>query len=139
MVLGDLLGRARPGADLPGVIVDAPAAVPTPDVLPSGVRRRLAAHAVLAGVLAGEFLSGMVIGLAWESRDDLGRMWVPDAVMATGDQGSGPAASTDAATATSAMTTSVVVVPPPPTPPPPPPPAMRTEPRNPFAVQIQAP
>jgi hypothetical protein len=121
------------------VTVDAPAAVPTPDVLPSGVRRRMAAHAVLAGVLAGEFLAGMVVGVAWETRDTLGRMWVPDAVMATGDKVPGPAASTDAATATSAMTTSVVVVPPPPAPPPPPPPPMRTEPRNPFAVQVQAP
>jgi hypothetical protein len=110
-------------------------AVPTSDVLPSRVRRRLGARdGVLAGVLVLEFLVGVGAGVAWEAREDLGRWWLPDSVVAV-DSGPGAAA---AVSVTSAVTSSVwVTVPPPPSPPVPPPPPPRTEPRSPFEVQAR--
>lgn len=96
---------------------------PTPDVLPSGVRRRLGARdAVLALVLVGELLAGVGARAAWEQRDALGDWLVP--------------APTAAATGEPVEATTWVVVPPPPTPAPPPPPPRRTVPRNPFEAQV---
>jgi hypothetical protein len=103
-------------------------AVPASDVLPSAVRRRLGARdAALAGILAGELLTGVVLGAAWQAREDLGRILVPaPSVMATSDAPGVPV---------SGVTTTMISVPPPPTPPPPPPPPLREVPRNPFEVQ----
>lgn len=97
-------------------------AVPTPDVLPSGVRRRLGRRdAVLALVLVGELLAGVGLRALWESREELGAWLVPAPAVAAGPP---------------VVATTWVVVPPPPTPAPPPPPPLRTVPRNPFAVQL---
>lgn len=96
---------------------------PAPDVLPSGVRRRLGARdAVLALVLVGELLAGAGVRGAWEHRDALGERLLP-----------APAA---APTGQPVEATTWVVVPPPPTPAPPPPRSRRTVPRNPFAPQV---
>jgi hypothetical protein len=100
-------------------------AAPTPDVLPSGVRRRLGARdAWLAGVLAAELLAGAAVGAVWEARAELGWLVLPAPAAAEGD------ASGQVRTATT-----WVVVPPPLPPTAPPPPARRTVPRSPFEVQ----
>ena len=105
-----------------------PEAAPALHVLPTGVRRRLGRRdALLALVLTGELLAGMGLRVAWEHRDELGEICMPQAA---------PVAAESTSTSTSTMTsTSWVVVAPPPTEPPPPPPPLRTVPRNPFEAQ----
>ena len=98
--------------------------VPTQTVVPSGVRRRLGARdALLVAVLAAEVMSGVGARALWDNRAALGDVLVPaPAIAAVGT----PVEST----------TTWVVVPPAPTPAAVPPPPLRTDPRNPFAVQV---
>lgn len=113
----------RPRAVDAHVVSVATLAVPTPDVLPRGVRRRLGARdAVLALVLVGELLAGVGLRAAWESREAVATWLVP--------------APSVAAVGPPVTATTWVLVPPVPAPPPPPPPPRRTAPRNPFEVQL---
>ena len=99
--------------------------MPTPDVLPSGVRRRLSLRdALLPAVLSAELLAGVVLGGAWERRED---------VLTALSLDPAPAVAVPASASEPAA---VVVVPPVPPPPPPPPPPLRTVPHNPFAVLV---
>jgi len=98
--------------------------VPTADVLPTGVRRRLSGRdALLPAVLCAELLAGVLAGAAWESRAEVLQALAPPARPAP-------------VTVVEPVATTMVVVPPPPAPPTPPPPPLRTVPRNPFAVQV---
>lgn len=99
-----------------------PAAAATPDVLPSGVRRRLGPRdAGLAAILVGELLLGVGAHVAWDCRDALG-----------GGSRPRPVAVAAAATATEpALVVGAV-----PTASPEPLAPRRTVPRNPFAVQL---
>lgn len=100
--------------------VDAPEIlVPTPDVLPSSVRRRLGrADALLPAILFGELAAGVMLGMAWQAAS------------------SAPAVEMrPVSSAVSSARTEMVVVPAPVVPASAPPP-LRTEPRNPFAVQV---
>ena len=93
-------------------------AVPTSDVLPTGVRRRRGLRdLLLPAVLSGELLAGVLLGMAWEVASTVPPVTVPvsSTIASTGD--------------------AVVVVPPVAAPPTPPPPPRRTVPRNPFEVQ----
>ena len=98
--------------------------MPTADVLPTGVRRRLSRRdALLPAVLAAELLTGVVLGAGWEAREGvLAALSVP----------SEPAP----VVVVQPAATTMVVVPPPPAPPTPAPPPMRTVPHNPFVVLV---
>jgi len=122
----------RPGGvdHLPVSVVVLPEVAPAVHVLPTGVRRRPGRRdAVLALVLSGELLAGIGLRLAWEHREAIGDVLLPQAAAV-------PAES--AATSTSTMTTTWVVVPPAPVPTQaaPPPPPRRTDARNPFQAQV---
>lgn len=100
-------------------------AVPTPDVLPSGVRRRLGRRdAVLAAVLLGELLAGVGARAAWNARGTLAALGQPAPVAV--------AHLTSQAT----PDTGPLVLPPATTPPSPVALPLRTVPRNPFAAQL---
>ena len=93
--------------------------VPTADVLPMRVRRRLGrGDALLPAILFGELMAGIMLGMAWQVASS-----APEVELR-------PVSS-----AVSSSSPMVVVAPPPPpassAPPPP-----RTEPRNPFAMQV---
>ena len=99
--------------------VDAPGtSVPTSDVLPAGVRRRLSRRdALLPAVLLGELVAGMMLGMAWQVASTVPVVPARPPISAV-----------------STTNTTIVVAPSvAPTAPPPPP---RTEPRNPFAIQV---
>lgn len=93
--------------------------VPTTDVLPMRVRRRLGrGDALLPAILFGELMAGMMLGMAWQAAS------------------SAPEVALRPVSSAVATSSPMVVVAPPEPPPSTPPPPPRTEPRNPFAMQV---
>lgn len=110
-------------ADPGEVSVEAPpAAAATPDVLPSGVRRRLGPRdAGLAAILVGELLLGVGAHVAWDARHTLASWSRPRPLPVS--------AATVAAEPPVVVAAAATPSPAPPAP-------RRTVPRNPFAVQL---
>jgi len=85
------------------------------------VRRRLGRRDVLLPViLCGELIAGVMLGMAWQAASS-----APEAQLRP-----------DSSAVSTSSSTAVVVAPAPPPPPPSPLPPPRTEPRNPFAMQV---
>lgn len=101
------------------------AGVPSPDVLPSGVHRRLRpADVVLAIALLTEMLVGVGVRAVWESRAEIGWLGIPAPAVAPNGPGGGAAPATASVVAPQQGASEQ----------PAPAPALRTVPRNPFQV-----